>query len=160
MAEAERLTHLALSCTAYDKGYQREWDPAHGTPATYNLVNRLTGRLLIQPDVLERDEVVDLGNGVAPINVRSELLQGERLIEERLASKGNFWAEADLALLQVLTGRADATTAYAPFFALSPPGYAFGSALDGLRPLAASRLATAPALGAAIALLTSKRPTS
>jgi hypothetical protein len=158
--DLERLGHFAASCIAYDEGYRHEWDPKYGTPATYNLVNRLTSRLLIEPKLLETDGVVDLGNSVPPINLKRELLGAMALIEEQLANKGNFWAEADLALLRVLTGQADATTAYAPFLALSPPDFAFGSALDGLRPLASASLATASSLQAAAGLLTSKRPLS
>jgi hypothetical protein len=109
--DAERVSHLAASCIAYDEGYRHEWDSKYGTPATYNLVNRLTSRLLIEPKLLERDGVVDLGNSVPPINVKHELLAAMTLIDEQLANKGNFWAEADLALLRVLTGRADATMA-------------------------------------------------
>lgn len=157
---AEQSRHLTLSCIAYDNGHRHEWDPAHGTPATYNLVNRLTGRLLIRPDQLQLDEVVDLGNGVTPMNLQLELSRARILIDEQLANKGNFWAEADLALLNVLTGRAEASAAYATFLALSPPGYAFGSALDGLRPLVKKQVATAPALDAAIELLVARRPTS
>ena len=157
--EADRMSHLSLSCAAYDEGYGYEWDPAFGTPATYNLVNRLTGRLLIRPDLLELDEVVDLGNAIAPINVRRDLIEAITLIDNQVAKKGNFWAEADLALLLVLTGQ-PVSTAYAPFFALSPPGYAYGSALDGLRLLATSTVSTAPLLQEAIAELTSKRLTS
>lgn len=158
--ETQRLRHLTLSCVAYDKGYGYEWDGPHGTPATYNLVNRLTGRLLIRPDLLEIDLVVDLENGVPPMNVRRELFKAIELTEKQLANKGNFWAEADLALMRVLTSQAEAETAYAPFLALSPPDYAFGSALDGLRPLASSEISTARSLDRAIGLLMSRRPIS
>jgi hypothetical protein len=158
--EGERVKHLAAACIAYDEGYRHEWDDKYGTPATYNLVNRLTSRLLIERKLLDTDHVVDLGMGVEPINVRSQLIDAMARIEEHLANKGNFWAEADLALLRVLAGGADATTAYAPFFALSPPDFAFVSALDGLRPLASTNLPTASSLQAAVALLTSRRPLS
>jgi hypothetical protein len=157
--EAARVAHLSKSCIAYDEGYVHEWDSKHGTPATYNLVNRLTGRLLIRPDLLGLDEVVDLGHGVEPINLKQAMREAEALIARQLSSKGNFWAEADLALLQVLTGHAEPMSAYAPFVALSPPGFAFNSALDGLRPLASSTIASAPTLNAAIGLLTARRPT-
>jgi hypothetical protein len=158
--ESERSNHLASSCSAYDNGYRYEWDPQYGTPATYNLVNRLTGRLLIKPDLGSTDAIVDLGNGLAPINVKLELSEAIKLIDAQLANKGNFWSEVDLALLKVLSGAADPSTAYAAFFALSPPSYAFASALDGLRPLVAAKVPTAQSLELAIELLTSKRPSS
>lgn len=157
--DAERLTHLTLSCIAYDSGHVHEWDPNYGTPATYNLVNRLTGRLLIRADLLDIDAEIDLGNGVKPLNVSRELARAAALIEAQLANKENFWTEADLALLRVLTRQAEPEVAYVPFLALSPPAFAFGSALDGLRPLVEAKVATAPALGVAIELLISRRPT-
>jgi len=72
----------------------------------------------------------------APLRLRHELGQALADVDRHLANKGNFWAEADLALLKVLQGSADARTAYAPFLALSPPAFAFDSALFALRPLA------------------------
>ncbi len=154
--QVERTAHLAASCIAYDQGYGHEWHKDHGTPATYNLVNRLTGRLLIRPDLLKLDEVTDLGNGIEPMNVKAMLAKAVADIGQFLAHRDNFWTEADLALLKVLAGATDPSNAYAPFLALSPPGYAFGSALDALRPLAEAT--AAPALVQAIDLLTTRRP--
>jgi hypothetical protein len=153
----ERREHLSASCIAYDEGYRYEWDPKYGTPATYNLVNRLTSRLLIEPRLLEVDEVADLGYKVSPINIKRELNDTIELIDMKLANKGNYWVEGDLALLRVLTGKAVAVSAYEPFFGQSPPDFAFGSALDGIRPLAAVNLTTASSLQDAVALLESKR---
>ena len=154
--DVERRKHLSASCIAYDEGYRYEWDPKYGTPATYNLVNRLTSRLLIEPRLLELDEAVDLGYEVAPINIKQELNDTIELIIAKLANKGNYWTEGDLALLSVLTGKAVAS-AYEPFFKQSPPDFAFGSALDGIRPLAAANLTTASSLQDAVELLEYKR---
>lgn len=157
---AEEMLHLARSCAAYDEGHRHEWDPQHGTPASYNLVNRLTGRLLIRPDLLGLDEAVDLGGELGRLNLPQELTKARTLINDMLANKGNFWVEADLALLEVLMGRADASTAYATFISLKPPGYAFSSVLDGLHPLVLKQVATKPGIQAAIELLESRRPAS
>lgn len=154
---ADRTAHLAAACAAYDAGYRYEWDEAYNIRDSYNLVNRLTGRLLLRPDLRLRDEVVDLGHGLEPLNLPRALADAAARIEQHLANKGNFWAEADLGLLRLLRGDADAALAYAAFTALSPPGYAYGSTLDGLRPLAATLGAALPALHAAVDLLEQRR---
>jgi len=151
--EEERGSHLGASCCAYDAGFGYEWDPQYDIRASYNLVNRLTGRLMMRPELLEVEDLVVLGAGIEPLNLPSKLGEAIDLIDLHLAKKGNFWAEADLALLNVLLGRADAESAYAPFNELSPPAYAYTSALDGLRPLAALPMKTAQALKAAVTVL-------
>lgn len=157
---AQEILHLARSCMAYDEGHRHEWDPQHGTPASYNLVNRLSGRLLIRPDLLRLDEIVDLGCEMEPLNLPRELAKARTLIDEKLANKGNFWVEADLALLDMLMGQADASTVYTTFLGLKPSGYAFSSVLDGLRPLVLKQVATLPGIQAAIELLEARRPAS
>ena len=62
---------------------------------------------------------------------------------------------ANLALTGLLLGQSDAARAYADFLPVSPPAFAFGSVLDGLRPLAALPIAVAPALKDAVSLLES-----
>jgi hypothetical protein len=63
---------------------------------------------------------------------------------------------ADLALIQVLLGQADAVTAYARFNAASPPDYVYTSVLAGLRPLADLPLSSASRIGKAISSLETK----
>ena len=155
---AARFEHLAQSCHAYDAGWRYEWNERYDIRASYNLVNRLTGRLLIRPELLRLDDAVDLGGGIQPLRLPHELSDAMAKIDQHLAKRGNLWAEADLALLKVLLGDADIASAYAPFYTLSPPAYAYASALDGLRPLAASSLETAAALKSAVAMLEARRP--
>jgi hypothetical protein len=158
--EVERRTHLASSCKAYDSGYGYEWNETYKIYASYNLTNRLFGRVLIDPDLLRKDETVDLGDAIPPLNVPHELSEAEARINLHLANKGNFWAEADLALLRILRQKMEVPLAYAPFVALSPPDYAYSSALDGLRPLAELPIADAPMLQAAMDFLEKRRPQS
>jgi hypothetical protein len=153
-----RFGHLAASCNAYDAGHRYEWDERYNIRDSYNLVNRLTGRLLIRPELLRSEETADLGGGIQALNLPQALSRAMADIEEYLAKKGNFWAEADLALLNVLIKGVEASSAYTEFCDLKPPGYAYTSALDGLRPLAALPFDTAPALRAAVALLETRRP--
>ena len=156
-AVADRPARLAASCAAYDAGYRFEWDAHYDIRASYNLVNRLSGRLLMRPDLLQIDDTVDLGQGLDPLNLPQALAQAVTGIERHLANKGNFWAEADLALLRLLRGASDAEAAYAAFKSLSPPAYAYASALDGLRPLAATLGGALPALNSAVSVLDLRR---
>jgi hypothetical protein len=149
----ERSSHLVASCQAYDAGCGFEWDEQYDIRASYNLVNRLTGRLLLCPDLLREERKTDPGFGLAPINFPEEMQQAIGKIVDYLANKGDFWAEADLALLRMLTRGEEPESAYAIFLSLSPPRYAFESALDGLRPLAALPLSSSRKLQAAVALL-------
>jgi hypothetical protein len=157
---AEQRDHLARSCLAYDDGWRYEWNEAYAIQASYNLVNRLTGRLLMRPDLLTTPGEFDLGGGVQAKNLPQQLADARKCIDQTLARKGNFWAEADLALLTVLLTGAEPATAYAGFLALSPPAYAFDSVLDGLRPLARLDFKATPQLQAAERWLVAQRPTA
>ncbi len=148
-----RLVHLASSCRAYDTGFDQEWNDDYQNYKSYNLVNRLTTRLLIRAGLIDIDAEVDLAHGVKPRNVPKELRRARDRIIERLANKNDFWAEADLAMLQLLLDRADPAAAYARFLALSPLGWVFPSVLDGLRPLAALPALAGWPLQQAVALL-------
>jgi hypothetical protein len=150
---AGRSSHLLAACAAYDQGHAFEWDDRYNIRDSYNLVNRLTCRLLLQPRLLTDPTVVDLGGGLAPLNLPQALASALAGIEQHLARKANHWAEADLALLRVLLGQADAASAYQPFLALTPPAFALASTLDALRPLAALPTPAADGLGQAITLL-------
>lgn len=154
---SDRESHLIASCLAYDAGYSFEWNPQYDIRASYNLVNRLTGRLMLRPELLVTNAEVDLGQGLTAINLPQALAESVTKIVQFLAKRGSFWAEADLSLLRVLLGSNDVKSAYAPFFALSPPDYAYASALDGLRPLAKLDIANATSLIAALDILEAHR---
>jgi hypothetical protein len=66
--------------------------------------------------------------------------------------RDNYWVLADLALVEVLLGRSEPAAAYAHFIALSPPDFAYISALASLRPLVELPIPSAT-LRAAVALL-------
>jgi len=89
------------------------------------------------------------------VNLRHELEQTSDVIRRQLAGsrRGNYWALADLALVEVLLDRSPATVAYADFIALSPPDFAYVSALAGLSPLAKLPIPSASSVGEAVALL-------
>lgn len=127
-----RLEHLDRSIAAYDEGYRYErMKPV--AQSTYNRLNRLIVRLLRDPQVLvnERD-TQDKDNDV---DVRREM---EVLADEIGKSRPpvGLWPALDLALLNVLLARQDASLAYSRFEGEDTPNYARQSALDVIAPLA------------------------
>jgi hypothetical protein len=135
-----RLEHLDRSIAAYDEGYRYEqMDP--GRQSTYNRLNRLIVRLLRDPQVLADDRGVASREAV---DVRAEL---EALADEIGGrSIDNAWSALDVALLNVLLGRQDAASAYAPFERMRAPDFARQSALDVVAPLAELDLPAGPEL--------------
>jgi hypothetical protein len=153
--DGSRAEHLKDAVRAYDEGFGFESDPEFGIVNSYNLVNRLVVRLLLAPAALATDEPVLLAPDIAPMKLRDELDKAAATVRGQIAGprRGDYWALADLALLEVLSGRSAPSAAYADFLALSPPDFAYDSVLGGLRPLVELPLATAPELAAAVALL-------
>lgn len=151
----ERVTQLEASIRAYDQGHRYESDPQYGIVDSYNLVNRLLVRLLLAPDALTSNAAIVLDPNVAPLHLAHELEQAAATIRQQLTGprRGNYWALADLALLEVLLGRRPASTVYADFVAASPPDFALTSALAALKPLAELKIPPAAALGDAVNLL-------
>ena len=152
-----RSMHLEQSVNAYDQGYRYESDPSVGNTSnsTYNRLNRLLVRLLLDPVRLSVN-----GNTADPeagdtLNVRAELEAVAADIEAQ--GTDSIWAAADLSLLNVLLGRQDAASAYAGFEKKSPPDFACQSALDAIAPLAAIDLPTAGELKSAERRLTALR---
>ena len=153
--DGSRDKHLKEAVRAYDQGFGFESNPEFGIVNSYNLVNRLIVRVLLAPGTLATNETVLLTPDIAPMKLRDELDKAGAIVRMQLAGprRGDYWALADLALLEVLSGRVPPGPAYADFLALSPPDFAYDSALGGLRPLADLPIAVAPELGAAVALL-------
>jgi hypothetical protein len=140
-SEAGRVEHLHKSIDAYEDGYVVESDPAL-EPSTYNRLNRLLSRLLLDPQLLSDTESAPDSAGT--FSLRRELEDIARQIESD-ATK-SVWPAADLALVNILLGRKDAATAYTTFERLRPPDYACQSALDMVSALAKMDLSTAPEL--------------
>jgi hypothetical protein len=150
---AQRTAHLQQSIAAYDKGYRYESDPLlSSAPKTYNRLNRLIVRLLLNPARLTANGNAADQELSGTLNVRSEL----EAIAAQIMEQGidSVWTAADWALLYVLLGRQDAASAYANFEKKDPPDFACQSALDVITPLAAANLPTAAELKNAERLLT------
>lgn len=151
----ERLGHLKASIRAYDDGFVFESDPHYGIVNSYNLVNRLVVRLLLAPSALAAGGAAVIDPEIAPLNLAMELDKASATIRQQLAGprRGDYWALADLALLEVLLGRSTAAAAYAQFIAMSPPDFAYASAVATLRPLADLPVSSTSALQEAVTLL-------
>jgi hypothetical protein len=136
---AERREHYQASVRAYDQGYEVEADPRYGL--SYCLLNRLIGRVLLNPELLALSANTDAQSaaGGEGLDLVAELEQAGKHIEQQLATEryGDYWVIADQALIKLLLGRADARAAYAPFNAQLPPDFAYKSVLETLRCLAA-----------------------
>lgn len=134
----ERTQHLKAAIRAYDSGFAFESDAQYGIVDSYNRLNRLLVRVLVRPDAVASDDVVVIDPEIPALNLRREFEKAADFIRQQLtgARRGNYWALADLALVEVLLGRSPAAVAYADFVSLSPPDFAYVSALAGLRPLA------------------------
>jgi hypothetical protein len=153
-AGEKRIEQLKASIRAYDKGHRYE-SPEYGIVDSYNLVNRLLVRVLVAPEALTMDADLVLDPDIDPVNLPREIERAAATVREQLTGprRGNYWAMADLALLEVLLGRRAASAAYADFLGASPPDFALTSAIAALKPLAELTIAVAPALGDAVKVL-------
>ncbi|MCG7932729.1 MAG: hypothetical protein N0E44_22170 [Candidatus Thiodiazotropha lotti] len=131
--------HLQMSIDAYDKGHHFEQEDNYGVVNSYNLVNRLVGRILLTPDT----------------DIKEEMKSARAIISDQLKQKrhGDIWALADKSLLQLLLGETEHNAAWTEFLDQSPPYYALESLLDTLEPLAACNFPIKTELEASIDLL-------
>jgi len=151
----DRDEHLRASIRAYETGFEFESDREHGNANSYNMLNRLIGRLLLRPDLLSSREPIEIGPGIKALDLRGGLELASKTIQEQLAGarRGDYWALADLAMVQLVLGQTSPASAFAGFNSLSPPDFAYTSVLAALRPLAELPLTTAPAIKDAVNLL-------
>jgi hypothetical protein len=123
----ERRRHLEASLTAYDEGFSYERDLGPTDANTYNRVNRLVGRVLLDLSVLQND-----------VKFAEDLRIAEEVLDEQIGSKGRQkdpWAYADLVTVRLLRGKPDALAAYRELDQLHPPRFVYDSMLSTLQPL-------------------------
>ena len=143
--------HLRKSVAAYDEAWSFE-SGDYGVSSSYGMVNRLISRVLADPNAFAQGSVTDL-EGVKPLTVRVELEEARKKIAESKRAESDYWAAADLALVQILLGKGNPANLYAGFIEKSPPDYAYNSALDVLRPLSERELPVKADLQDAVKLL-------
>ena len=148
VAGEERERHLEKSVAAYDEGfqYERDLDPSEAT--TYNRINRLIGRVLIEPQLLA--EV-----GTTAPDLERDLMEAERILAEQVASarQKDPWGYCDLGTVRLLLGTTDALQTFRQLERLRPPGFVYESVLSTLEPLAQVASYLRPDLAQAVALL-------
>jgi hypothetical protein len=126
----ERQQHLEASLAAYNDGFEYEKKLQRNEENTYNRVNRLVGRVLLNPGVLEKDE-----GGVSEIS--GELGEAERILTGQIQSvrQKDPWAYCDLGTIRLLRGEQDALRTFKNLDRLRPPAFVYKSTLNTLEPL-------------------------
>jgi hypothetical protein len=124
----ERQRHLEASLAAYDAGFEYEEKLQRNEEHTYNRVNRLVGRVLLDPGVLEKDAVPGISH---------ELGEAEKILTGQIASvrQKDPWAYCDLGTIRLLRGEQDALRTFNYLDRLRPPAFVYESALSTLKPI-------------------------
>lgn len=141
----ERERHLRDSVAAYDEGFAYEKGLPPNEANTYNRVNRLVGRVLLNPDVLEE-------TGRADPDFLGELGQAEEILIKQIESvrQKDPWAYCDLGTIRLLLGKPDALLTFKELDRLRPPAFVYESTLATLRPLYEVAADLRPDLGQAV----------
>lgn len=147
---AERERHLAASLAAYDQGFAFEKDLQPGEANTYNRVNRLVGRVFLNPDVLQ-------GTGTADPEIFGELREAEEILTRQIESarQQDPWAYCDLGTIRLLLGKPDALLTFKALDRLRPPAFVYDSTLAIVQPLSEVAAGVRPDLSRAAAQLRS-----
>jgi hypothetical protein len=147
---SERAAHLAASVRAYDEGFAYEKDLNAKDATTYNRINRLTGRVLLNSTALDGSDA-----GSPDIDLIDELRQAEEIVTGQLESgrQRDPWALCDLATVRLLRGTPDALATLQKLLDLRPPKFVYESTLDTLEPLAQAAADIRPDLAMAVTQL-------
>lgn len=144
----ERRDHLKESVAAYDMGFGYERDLEPNDANTYNRVNRIVGRVLLDPNVLGKDSG-------AILEIAEDLRMAEEVLTEQIGSgrKKDAWAYCDLGVVRLLRGKPDALAAFRDLDRLRPPPFVYESAITTLEPLCEAASNLRPALVQAVTQL-------
>jgi tetratricopeptide (TPR) repeat protein len=141
----DRRRHLKESVDAYDEGFWFEQVLPPNDANTYNRVNRLVGRVLLDPAVLDK------GSGT----IADDLQEAENILTEEIRSvrQKDPWAYCDLGTVRLLRGESNALSAFRQLDRLRPPTFVYDSALTTLEPLSEVASGLRPELPQAVNLL-------
>jgi hypothetical protein len=130
LAGQERQWHLEASVAAYDSGFKYEHKLQRNEETTYNLVNRLVGRVLLDPSLLQK-------KGVADSQFSDELGEAENILTGQVESvrQKDPWAYCDLGTIRLLRGDQNALRTFRNLDRLRPPKFVYESTLSTLQPL-------------------------
>lgn len=157
-SSTERSEYLRQSFLAYDEGYRLDSDPRYGSASSYNMLNRLISMIFLQPRLLSSSQEVETELAKQSSKLRQDLQETRKFIK-KFEAPHDYWALADLALLDLFLDAADPVRAYASFNAESPPDFAYESALSVLVPLSQLELPMSSHLAEAVTLLKNRRAT-
>lgn len=140
----EGRRHLEASVVAYDEGFGYERDLPLKDANTYNRVNRLVGRVLLDTRVLQQDA-----------EFAHELQTAEKVLTEQTETvrQKDPWAWSDLGTVRLLRGKPDAMAAFRELDQLGPPKFVYDSTLTTLKPLCEVASGLRPDLMQAVAQL-------
>jgi hypothetical protein len=144
----ERQRHLEESVAAYDKGFIYERDLQPNDANTYNRVNRLVGRVLLDKRVLQKD-------GDAGSEMAKELREAEGVLTAEIGSarQKDPWAYCDLGTIRLLRGEPSALLTFHELDRLRPPTFVYDSTLATLQPLCEVASDLRPGLAQAVTQL-------
>lgn len=134
-----RYKHLIESVKAYDNGYALEVDESNVIENSYNSLNRLISRLLLEPKLLTENIEID-GIQTIPLCEELEKSREELAQQMQIDRRDDIWAWADYALISMLLERQDASTYYDKIFDANPESFVYHSMLSTLEPLSECNL--------------------
>jgi hypothetical protein len=116
---------LAAAASAYDTGFHL--DESYHAASSYNALNRLVTRVLLEPGSLLNPELLREKNNLEFVDVQQALSGLQKQLERQVKGKrsNDFWCAGDLAVTAALNGDLrSAARAVKRFDACSPPAYA------------------------------------
>ena len=144
----QRRRHLKASVDAYDMGFNYEQGLDSSDANTYNRINRLVGRVLLDKNVLR-------GGGDAAPEFAEGLRQAEEIVTKEIetARQRDPWAYCDLGTVRLLRGKPDALSVFHDLERLRPDAFVYESVLSSLQPLSEEASDLRPDLARAVAQL-------
>lgn len=149
--------YLLDAAKAYDAGFKVEADQRYGFVNSYNELNRLIVRILLNKDSLSDPEAFRQEERLDFENVPQSLSDLRKEIARQVAGvrSDDIWAAGDLWFVSLLVGDEEKTTteAWEDFVKLSPEPYAYDAYLSTIGKIAKLDTPRQQALGNAQALL-------
>jgi tetratricopeptide (TPR) repeat protein len=115
---------LIQAITAFDQGFRYESNPRYGIVNTYNALNRLVTRIMMNPGSLSDPDILRNVNELEFVDVPRTLNDLRTKLKQDVngVRSNDFWAAGDLAFTCALTGDDDgAFDALQQFVSCSPP---------------------------------------
>jgi tetratricopeptide (TPR) repeat protein len=115
---------LVAAISAYDTGFRHE----SGSSSTYNALNRLVTRVLLEPASLSSPDALRRFGALDVVDVVASLAALEPTLRRDVDGprRDDYWAAGDLALIATLNGSAaEARRALDHFDSLTPPAFAY-----------------------------------